>query len=118
MLTVDEMIRDILLSEGGFVNDPDDPGGPTNWGVTIYTMCRLGLDLDRDGDIEDVRALPMGMARRSSRPNICGNPASMRCQHRCNRQCLICRSMRDRGRCGCCSNCCAIAAMPSGLSTG
>jgi len=41
------------------VNDPDDPGGATNHGVTIHTMRRLGLDLDRDGVVteQDVRVL-------------------------------------------------------------
>lgn len=59
MLSVDDIINDILHREGGFVNDPDDPGGATNHGVTIHTMRRLGMDLDDDGRITaaDVRAL-------------------------------------------------------------
>ena len=61
---VDDMIAEILRREGGFVNDPDDPGGATNWGVTIHTMRRLRLDLDGDGDVDvsDVRALPIATA--------------------------------------------------------
>jgi len=35
--------------EGGFVNDPDDAGWGDQHGVTIHTMRRLGLDLNRDG---------------------------------------------------------------------
>jgi lysozyme family protein len=59
MQTVAQIAQDIVAREGGFVNDPDDPGGATNHGVTIHTMRRLGLDLDRDGDVdaEDVRVL-------------------------------------------------------------
>lgn len=56
--------RGVLAREGGFVNDPDDPGGATNHGVTIHTMRRLGLDLDRDGDVDvqDVRLLTADQA--------------------------------------------------------
>ncbi|MFK7745442.1 MAG: holin-associated N-acetylmuramidase [Roseobacter sp.] len=59
MITVRQIANDIVQREGGFVNDPDDPGGATNFGVTIHTMRRLGLDLDRDGSvtISDVRAM-------------------------------------------------------------
>ena len=51
---------EIVAREGGYVDDPDDPGGATKHGVTIHTMRRLGLDLDGDGDVDraDVRALP------------------------------------------------------------
>ena len=49
--TVRDIAKGIVLREGGFVNDPDDLGGATNFGVTIHTMRRLGLDLDGDGDV-------------------------------------------------------------------
>lgn len=60
MHTVREIAEQIVAREGGYVNDPDDPGGATNHGVTIHTMRRLGLDLDGDGKIsaQDVRVLP------------------------------------------------------------
>lgn len=59
MPTVTEIATDIVDREGGYVNDPDDPGGPTNYGVTVHTMRRLGLDLTKDGQIDssDVRVL-------------------------------------------------------------
>ncbi|MCF6271639.1 MAG: holin-associated N-acetylmuramidase [Rhodobacteraceae bacterium] len=59
MKTVNELAEEIIRREGGYVNDPDDPGGATNFGVTIGTMKRLGLDLDGDGQItpKDVRIL-------------------------------------------------------------
>jgi len=59
MQTIQEIARDIIAREGGYVNDPDDPGGATNFGVTIHTMRRLGLDLNGDGtvDTDDVRRL-------------------------------------------------------------
>jgi lysozyme family protein len=60
MQTVRQIAEEIMVREGGYVNDPDDPGGATNHGVTIHTMRSLGLDLDGDGDVDahDVRALP------------------------------------------------------------
>ena len=59
MTSVTEIAAEIVAREGGFVNDPDDPGGATNHGVTIGTLRRLGLDVNRDGriDVADVRAL-------------------------------------------------------------
>ncbi|MBD3663490.1 holin-associated N-acetylmuramidase [Sulfitobacter aestuariivivens] len=64
MQTVKEIATDIVAREGGFVNDPDDPGGATNYGVTIHTMRRLGLDLTGDGrvEVDDVRRLTRAQA--------------------------------------------------------
>lgn len=64
MKTVRGIAEEIVAREGGYVNDPDDPGGATNFGVTIHTMRALGLDLDRDGDVDaaDVRKLTRNQA--------------------------------------------------------
>jgi len=61
---VQQIAREIVAREGGFVNDPDDPGGATKYGVTIGTMRRLGLDLTEDGQVSvaDVRALSQEQA--------------------------------------------------------
>lgn len=43
MANVNELIPHILKWEGGFVDDPDDPGGATNMGITMRTYqlyCR------------------------------------------------------------------------------
>lgn len=62
--TVRQIAEEIVAREGGFVNDPDDPGGATNHGVTIGTMRQLGIDLTGDGRVTeaDVRALPRAKA--------------------------------------------------------
>ncbi|GAB1380332.1 holin-associated N-acetylmuramidase [Pararhodobacter aggregans] len=59
MRDVQSLAEEIVAREGGFVNDPDDPGGATNFGVTIGTMRQLGLDLTGDGQVSeaDVSAL-------------------------------------------------------------
>ncbi|MEO0936907.1 MAG: holin-associated N-acetylmuramidase [Pseudomonadota bacterium] len=64
MQTVRDIAREIVHREGGYVNDPDDPGGATNYGVTIHTMRRLGLDLTGDGRVavDDVKALTRDQA--------------------------------------------------------
>ncbi|MBK6467159.1 MAG: peptidoglycan-binding protein [Rhodobacter sp.] len=64
MLSVQEIAEEIVAREGGFVNDPDDPGGATNHGVTINTLRRLGIDVNRDTriDVADVRALTRAQA--------------------------------------------------------
>ncbi|TCL09666.1 putative peptidoglycan binding protein [Shimia isoporae] len=59
MLDVRAVAREIVAREGGFVNDPDDPGGATKHGVTLATARALGLDKDGDGDVDvaDIRGL-------------------------------------------------------------
>ncbi len=59
MYSVKDIAREIVAREGGFVNDPDDPGGATNFGVTIHTMRRLRIDLNHDGSVDqrDLRSL-------------------------------------------------------------
>lgn len=64
MQDVRSIAEDIVAREGGYVNDPDDPGGVTKYGVTIHTMRRLGLDLDSNGKIDarDVKRLSRAQA--------------------------------------------------------
>lgn len=64
MQTVQEIAKEIIAREGGFVNDPDDPGGATNYGVTIHTLQKLGIDVTGDGtvDVADVKALSRSQA--------------------------------------------------------
>ena len=59
MQTVRQIAEDIVAREGGFVNDPADPGGATNYGVTLGTMRALRQDINHDGtvDVADVRGL-------------------------------------------------------------
>ncbi|WP_291726588.1 holin-associated N-acetylmuramidase [Leisingera sp. F5] len=64
MQSVQEIATEIVAREGGFVNDPDDPGGATKYGVTIGTLQRLGLDATGDGNVDarDVKALSRAQA--------------------------------------------------------
>lgn len=59
MLTVAQLAIEIVAREGGYVDDPDDPGGATKFGVTIHTLRRLSMDLTGDGKVTpaDVRNL-------------------------------------------------------------
>lgn len=38
----DQFINGIIDREGGYVNDPDDHGGETNWGVTVAVARAYG----------------------------------------------------------------------------
>lgn len=59
MPSVIDIAKEIVAREGGYVNDPDDPGGATNHGVTLKTLRSLGIDLTGDGrvDADDLRRL-------------------------------------------------------------
>jgi lysozyme family protein len=64
MKSVRDLATEIGVREGGFVNDPDDPGGATNHGVTLGTLRRLGIDLTGEGriDLADVRRVTAAQA--------------------------------------------------------
>ena len=44
----------ILNSEGGYVNNPRDPGGPTNLGITLNTLSGW---LGRPATVDEIKAL-------------------------------------------------------------
>lgn len=49
-----EAIKHILKSEGGYVNDPDDMGGETNYGITKRVAIAHGYD-------GDMKSIPMSL---------------------------------------------------------
>src|SRR3990167_407094 len=52
-------IKETLKWEGGYTNDPQDPGGPTNWGITLADAKRYWK---KDADAEDVKNMPLNVA--------------------------------------------------------
>lgn len=52
-------ISNILLHEGGYTNDPRDPGGPTNWGITI---ADARMYWKPGATAADVKAMPKSVA--------------------------------------------------------
>jgi len=59
MANINQLATKLFLSEGLFVNDPIDRGGPTNRGITLSTWRKVGYDKDGDSDIDidDIRLL-------------------------------------------------------------
>ena len=53
-MSFDACLPIILKFEGGFVDDPHDPGGATNLGITIGTLTNW---LGRQATVDDVLAL-------------------------------------------------------------
>lgn len=55
----EEAMQFMYQWEGGFVNNPSDPGGATNLGITMQTAKENKLDMDGDGDVDvdDIKAL-------------------------------------------------------------
>jgi len=67
----DEIIDSIFEREKGYVDNPADGGGPTNFGVTLETLAHYrGLPVSAD----DMRALTMGEARQIYREEYLHGP--------------------------------------------
>ena len=54
-------IKNVLLHEGGYTNEKSDPGGPTNWGITIYDARAYWKP---GATANDVRAMPLEVAKK------------------------------------------------------
>ena len=67
----EEMVEHVFKHEGGYVDHPNDPGGATNFGVSIRALRQLesanlaDWDQDGDGDVDadDMRLLTKEQAR-------------------------------------------------------
>jgi lysozyme family protein len=56
----DAALARLLAHEGGYSNHPSDPGGPTNFGITIYDYRKY---VKSDATAADVRAMKVGDAK-------------------------------------------------------
>jgi lysozyme family protein len=67
MTALERGLAIIKEHEGGYSNDPNDPGGPTNFGISLRFLRESGnllADVDHDGDIDaaDIKGLTWELA--------------------------------------------------------
>jgi lysozyme family protein len=55
-----ESVTRVLKHEGGYTNHPKDPGGPTNWGITIHDARKYWKP---GATAADVKAMPLSVAK-------------------------------------------------------
>ena len=58
--TYDEALRRLLVHEGGYSNHPSDPGGPTNFGITLADYRKY---VEPDATADDVRDMSVDEAK-------------------------------------------------------
>lgn len=65
--TYDVALDRLLEHEGGYTDHPADPGGPTNFGITIYDAQKYAAEYDwisgRKVTAADVKAMPLSFAK-------------------------------------------------------
>ena len=63
----EESLHRLLLSEGGYTNHPSDPGGPTNFGITLVDAQKYAAEfhwiVGRKVTAADVKAMPLWFAK-------------------------------------------------------
>lgn len=57
----DQCLERVLAHEGGYTNDPRDPGGPTNFGITIYDYRKY---VKPGATAADVKRMSLAEAKR------------------------------------------------------
>jgi lysozyme family protein len=74
--TIEDILDEVLRSEGGFVEDTADPGGATNHGISLRYARAIGLDNDRDGDTDrdDILLVTVEQARELYGDDFWSNP--------------------------------------------
>lgn len=85
-METDALIDEILASEGGFVNHPNDKGGPTNHGITQATLAAYR---GRPVTLDDVRNLSATEAREIYLRDYVTGPGFDRIQHPLLRYCVV-----------------------------
>jgi lysozyme family protein len=55
-----DCLNRVLKSEGGYTNDPRDPGGPTNYGITLGDFR---MYVDKRGTAQSVKAMSLDQAK-------------------------------------------------------
>lgn len=66
-MNIDQIIDDIIKTEGGYVNDPNDSGGETMYGITVGVARKNGYT----GAMKD---LPVSLARTIYRDKYVASP--------------------------------------------
>ena len=61
-INYDDALRRLLAHEGGYTNHPADPGGPTNFGITIFDYRKY---VKPNATAADVRAMKLEDGGRS-----------------------------------------------------
>ena len=57
--TYDKALAQVFKDEGGYTNEATDPGGPTNWGITIHDARQYWKP---SATAEDVKNMPKSIA--------------------------------------------------------
>lgn len=78
MASFDAFFPTLLRHEGGFVNDPVDPGGATNKGITMETFRNYAKQyLDIEPTLDNLKALTDAQAGKIYKPlywdKVCGD---------------------------------------------